>query len=191
MCLVPLLRLVWAGLHAGLGVNPVEFVEHNTGAWALNFFCITLAVRPLVQTTGWSWWMRRRRMLGLFVTFYATLHFLTYLLLDMELRMGEFFRDVNRRPYIFVGFAALVLLVPLTVTSNDWMIRRLKVWWGRIHWLVYPAAILGVVHFYWLLKKDKSEALLYGGVLALLLGYRVIAYLRTRLRAPLPLDADA
>lgn len=169
----------------------MEFVEHNTGDWALNFFCITLAARPLAKIMGWPWWMQRRRMLGLFVTFYAMLHFLTYLLLDMELRMGEFFRDINRRPYIFVGFAALVLLIPLTVTSADWAIRRLKLWWGRIHYLVYPAAILGVVHFYWLLKRNKSPALEYAAVLAVLLGYRVVIYLRKRFQAVPPPRAAA
>lgn len=186
LCLAPFLKLVWSGFHAGLGVNPVEFVEHFTGDWALSFFCVTLAVTPLARVTGWTWWMQRRRMIGLFVAFYATLHFLTYLLLDMELDLGEFFRDVNKRPYIFVGFAAWVLLIPLTVTSNDAMIRRLKKWWSRLHMLIYPAAILGVIHFYWLVKKDKSEPLLYAGVLALLLGFRLVAYLKKRINASAP-----
>src|SRR5271170_551666 len=94
LCFAPFLWLVWAGFHAGLGVNPVEFVEHKTGDWALNFFCITLAVTPLVRMTGWSWWMQRRRMLGLFVAFYAALHFTTYFWLDMDLSVRDVLHDV-------------------------------------------------------------------------------------------------
>ena len=186
LCLAPFLKLVWGGFHAGLGVNPVEFVEHATGDWGLNFFCVTLAVTPLVRLTGWTWWMQRRRMLGLFVAFYATLHFLTYLLLDMELRFVEFLRDINRRPYIFVGFAAFVLLIPLTITSTDAMIRRLKKWWGRIHTLVYPAAILGVIHYLWLVKSDARRPLRYAAIIGLLLGYRVIMRARKSLSAAAP-----
>jgi methionine sulfoxide reductase heme-binding subunit len=175
--------LIWLGAHARLGVNPVEYVEHDTGLWALRFFLITLACRPAAKLLGWSWWMQRRRLLGLFVTFYAAIHFLTYLFLDMELNWGDFFRDVKRRPYILIGFASLVLLVPLTVTSTDWAIRRLKLWWGRLHALVYPAAILGATHFWFVLKKDKTRAWEYAAVLGLLLGYRVIVYVRAKLPA--------
>lgn len=178
LCLAPFLRLVWAGFHAGLGVNPVEFVEHATGDWALNFLCITLAVTPLVRLSGWTWWMKQRRMLGLFVAFYAVLHFLTYLGIDMEFNLGDVAHDVYKRPYIFVGFSALVLLIPLTVTSTDAMIRRLKKWWGRIHKLVYLAAILGVIHYLWLVKSDKHRPLRYAAVLAILIGYRVVMQLR-------------
>lgn len=172
-CLGPFLKLVWAGFHAGLGVNPVEFVEHRTGDWALNFFCLTLAVTPLVRLTGWSWWAKRRRMLGLFVVFYAVLHFATYFWLDQDLSLADVLVDVRKRPYICVGFSALVLLIPLTVTSTDLMIRRLKRWWSRVHYLVYPAAILGVIHFYWLVKRDKTKPLEYAAVLAALLAWRI------------------
>ena len=183
-CLTPFLRLVWAGFHAGLGVNPVEFVEHATGDWALNFFCLTLAATPVARTTGWTWWLQRRRMLGLFVTFYAALHFTTYFWLDQDLSVADALKDVANRPYICVGFSALVLLIPLTITSTDAMIRRLKRWWGRIHMLVYPAAILGVVHYYWLVKRNKTKPLEYAAVLAVLLGFRVWRKLRPKLSAP-------
>jgi sulfoxide reductase heme-binding subunit YedZ len=186
LCLAPFLKLVWAGFHAGLGVNPVEFVEHATGDWVLNFFCLTLAVTPLVKLTGWSWWARRRRMMGLFVSFYAALHFTTYFWLDMDLSVADALKDLAKRPYICVGFSAFVLLIPLTITSTDAMIRRLKRWWGRIHMLVYPAAILGVVHYLWLVKRDKTRPLEYAGVIAALLLFRAAWRFTGRLRAPAP-----
>ena len=133
LCFGPFFWLVWLGLHARLGVNPVEFVEHRTGDWALKFFCISLAVTPLVRTTGWSWWMQRRRMVGLFVFFYACLHFLTYTAIDMEFNLADILHDIVKRRYILVGFSSFVLLIPLAVTSTDAMIRRLKKWWLRIH----------------------------------------------------------
>jgi sulfoxide reductase heme-binding subunit YedZ len=182
VCLGPLFKLVWAGFHAGLGVNPVEFVEHATGDWTLRFFMLTLAVTPLVRLSGWSWWAKRRRMLGLFVAFYAALHFTTYFWLDAGLSVTEALHDVAKRPYICVGFSALVLLIPLAATSTDAMIRRLKRWWVRIHWLIYPAAILGVVHYLWLVKRDKTRPLEYAAVLSALLLFRVVWYLRARLR---------
>jgi methionine sulfoxide reductase heme-binding subunit len=177
--LFPLLRLVWAGLHARLGVNPVETVEHATGDWALNFLCITLAVTPLVRTTGWAWWMKQRRMLGLFVAFYATLHFLTYLTFDLEFEWGDLAHDIAKRPFILVGFLALLMITALAATSTDGMIRRLKKWWIRIHWLIYPAAVLAVIHYYWLVKSDHRWPLKYAAVVALLLAYRLGSRLRT------------
>ena len=119
ICLAPALRLVWLGTHAGLGVNPVEFVTHATGDWALNFFCVTLAVTPLVRLTGWSWWAKQRRMLGLFVFFYAALHFLIFLGLDLEFAFGDLGQEVVRRPYICVGFASLLILFALAATSTN------------------------------------------------------------------------
>ncbi len=178
LCFAPFLRMVWLGLHAGLGVNPVEFVEHKTGDWALNFFCITLAVRPLARLTGWSWWMKRRRMLGLFVFFYAALHFLTYLCIDMELDLGDLLHDIAKRRYVLVGFSALVLITPLAVTSTDGMIRRLGKWWIPLHRLVYPAAVLAVIHYLWLVKADRRWPLRYGAVIGVLLAYRGVVRLR-------------
>lgn len=119
-------------------------------------------------------------MLGLFVAFYAALHFTTYFWLDQDLSLADVLVDVRKRPYICVGFAALCLLVPLTVTSTDAMIRRLKTWWTRVHLLVYPAAVLGAVHFYWLKKRDKTAPLEYAAVLGVLLGWRLFNYANRR-----------
>lgn len=149
-----------------------------TGDWALNFFCISLTVTPLVRLTGWNWWRPRRRMLGLFVAFYAGLHFLTYLLIDQELDFAEVAADVQKRPYLLVGFLALVIVAILAATSTDAMIRRLKGWWVKLHMLVYPAAILGVLHYLWLVKADRSRPLRYAAVLAVLLGYRAFIAIR-------------
>lgn len=180
-CLIPFLRLIWLGTHAGLGVNPVEFVTHATGDWALNFFCVTLAITPLVRLTGWSWWAKRRRMLGLFVFFYAALHFLIFMSLDLEFAFADLGKEIARRPYICVGFASLVMLFVLAATSSDRAIRALGRWWGRLHKLVYPAAILGVVHYYMLVKSDTTMPLRYGVVMALLLGTRLVFLLKAKI----------
>jgi sulfoxide reductase heme-binding subunit YedZ len=181
LCLMPFLRLVWAFFHAGLGVNPVEFIEHATGDWALRMLWITLAVSPLVKTTGWSWLAKRRRMLGLFAFFYAFLHVGIYLSLDAEFDMNAFLGDVTRRPYIAVGAGAFALLIPLAATSTDWAIRRLRKWWSRLHWLTYPSAVLAGVHYLWLVKRDRTRPIEYASVLAFLLIWRLIAAIRSRL----------
>ena len=183
LCLTPFLRLIWAGFHAGLGVNPVEFVEHATGDWTLRFICLTLCVTPLSRLSGWSWWARRRRMIGLFTAFYAALHFGTYLIFDAELDVNTILSDIGRRPYITVGLAAFLILAALTVTSTDAMIRRLRKWWVRLHKLVYAAAVLGVVHYYWLVKSDHRRPLRYAIVIGVLLAYRFIVWLRVRVAA--------
>lgn len=171
-CLTPFLRLVWLATHAGLGVNPVEFVTHATGDWALNFLCITLAVTPLVRLTGWSWWAKRRRMLGLFAFFYAALHFLIFLGLDLEFAFGDLGKEIVRRPYICLGFASLVILLALAATSTNWAIRALGFWWVRLHNFVYLAAILGVAHYFMLVKSDTRLPLRYAAVVGLLLAVR-------------------
>jgi len=177
---------VWAGFHAGLGVNPVEFVEHATGDWTLRFLCLTLCVTPLSRLSGWSWWAKRRRMIGLFTAFYAALHFSIYLVLDADLSAGAILKDVVKRPYITVGFIAFVILCALAATSTDAMIRRLRKWWARLHSLVYAAAVLGVVHYYWLVKADHRRPLRYAAAVAALLAYRAVVRLRARLAAPRP-----
>ncbi len=182
LALLPLARLVVAGLTGGLGVNPIELVTRSTGTWTLSFLLITLAVTPLRRVTGWHWLVRLRRMLGLFAFFYACLHFLTYAWLDQFFDAGAIARDVVKRPFIAAGFAAFVLLVPLAATSTHAMIRRLggKAW-QRLHYLVYAIAILGVVHYGWLVKKDVAQPLLFALGLALLLGFRLLHRLRSHL----------
>ena len=172
------MNLLWSGFHAGLGVNPVEFIEHSTGDWTLRFICFTLCVTPLSRLSGWSWWAKQRRMIGLFTAFYAALHFAVFLSLDAEFDMNAILSDIGRRPYITVGFAALVILAALTVTSTDAMIRRLGRWWTRLHKLVYAAAILGVIHYYWLVKSDHRRPLRYAAIVAALLLYRFVAWFR-------------
>ena len=175
VCLVPLTRLVWDGVHENLGANPVETIRLFTGDWTLRFLLITLAVTPLRRLTGWNAIVRVRRMLGLFAFFYAALHVISYVWLDQFFMWDLIIEDVYKRPYITVGFTAFMLLLPLALTSTNGMVRRLGgKHWQRLHRLVYIIAILGVVHFWWLVKSDIRQPLIYATVLALLLGYRLI-----------------
>jgi sulfoxide reductase heme-binding subunit YedZ len=173
VCLIPLARLVGLGFTGGLGANPIEFITRSTGTWALVGLMLTLAVTPLRRLSGWNQLVRYRRMLGVFSFFYAALHFVTYVWLDQFFDVSAILRDIVKRPFITLGFAAFLLLIPLAVTSTDAMLRRLKRNWGRLHKLVYPIAVLGVLHFVWLVKRDLSEPLVYAAVLAILLGLRV------------------
>ncbi|ACL72588.1 Ferric reductase domain protein protein transmembrane component domain protein [Thioalkalivibrio sulfidiphilus HL-EbGr7] len=158
----------------GLGTNPIEYLTHETGIWALRLLCLTLLMTPLRRMTGWSWPMRLRRMLGLFAFFYACLHLSIWIGLDLFFDWTLIWDDVLNRPYITLGFTAWLLLLPLAVTSTDAMMRRLKRRWVQLHRLVYPAAILAVLHFWWLTRADYREPMLYGVILAVLLGWRVI-----------------
>jgi methionine sulfoxide reductase heme-binding subunit len=173
LCLLPLLRLIVLGAGGGLGANPIEFITRSSGTWTLLGLLVTLSVTPLRRLTGRADFLRYRRMLGLFAFFYACLHFVTYLWLDQFFDLVAIAKDIVRRPFITVGFAALVLLIPLAVTSNQAMMRRLGRRWQMLHRLVYPIALLGVVHYLWLVKKDITQPLIYGGVLALLLAARL------------------
>lgn len=173
MCLLPLARLVYLGGVGGLGANPIEFVTHSTGTWALTGLMVTLSVTPLRRLTGQADLLRYRRMLGLFAFFYACLHFVTYVWLDQFFELAAIAKDIVKRPFVTVGFAAFILLIPLAVTSNHAMMRRLGRRWQRLHRLIYLIALLGVVHYLWLVKKDLTEPLIYGGMLALLLVLRL------------------
>ncbi|WP_445367890.1 sulfite oxidase heme-binding subunit YedZ [Methylomonas sp. BW4-1] len=171
--LLPLGLLLTAAWQDQLGANPIEKITHKTGYWTLTFLLISLGVTPLRQLSGANWLVRLRRMLGLFAFFYACLHFSTYLVLDQFFDWPAIAKDILKRPYITVGFAAFVLLIPLAVTSTNAMQRRLGGKnWKRLHGLVYPIAAAGVVHFAWLVKKDLSRPLLFGGILVLLLVLR-------------------
>ncbi|MGD8207673.1 MAG: protein-methionine-sulfoxide reductase heme-binding subunit MsrQ [Thiohalocapsa sp.] len=169
LCLAPLLLLVWRVVDGRLGANPVEAVVHDTGAWTLRLLLVTLAVTPLRRLTGWASLVRFRRMLGLFAFFYGLLHFTAYLWLDRALDWPTIIDDIAKRPYITVGFAALILMVPLAVTSTKGWLRRLGPRWKRLHRLVYPIAVLGVLHYLWLVKADLLEPGIYAGILGLLL----------------------
>jgi sulfoxide reductase heme-binding subunit YedZ len=172
--LVPLALLIQKGLNNDLGANPIETINRYTGDWVLRFLLITLAVTPLRRLTGWNGLLRYRRMLGLFAFFYACVHFLSWAWLDQYFVLADIVQDVAKRPYITVGFASFLMLIPLALTSTNAMIRRLGAKrWQQLHRLVYLIGIGGVVHFLWLVKSDIREPLVYGAVLALLLGFRL------------------
>jgi len=173
-CLVPLGLLLWLGFTGGLTANPIEDITHRTGDWTLRFLLIALAITPLRRLTGWNGLAQLRRMLGLFAFFYVILHVSTYLVLDFFFAWDLIFDDIVERRYITAGFTGFVLLIPLAVTSTQRMIRRLGgARWRRLHRLVHGAAVAGVVHFYWLVKADVREPLIYAAILAVLLGVRV------------------
>ncbi|WP_295542756.1 sulfite oxidase heme-binding subunit YedZ [uncultured Thiohalocapsa sp.] len=172
-CLLPLLLLVWRLVDGTIGPNPVEVITHDTGDWALRLLLATLAVTPLRRLTGWRWLVRLRRMLGLFAFCYAMLHFTTYLWLDQFFDWQAILADIAKRPYITVGFAALLLMLPLAVTSTKGWQRRLGARWKQLHRLVYAIGVLAVLHYLWLVKADLLEPAIYAGVLAALLAARM------------------
>jgi sulfoxide reductase heme-binding subunit YedZ len=175
VCLIPLALLIWRGFAGRLGANPIEFITRSTGWWTLALLLVTLTVTPLRRLTNLNWLLRLRRMLGLFAFFYATLHFTTYIWLDQFFDPAAILKDIAKRPFITVGFAAFVLLIPLAATSTNAMVKRLGAKrWQLLHRLVYLIGVLGVVHFWWLVKKDIREPVLFGVLLAILLGARVL-----------------
>jgi len=178
LCLLPLGRLVFLGFTDGLGANPIEFITHSTGTWTLVGLLLTLSVTPLRKLSGRAWLIRFRRMLGLFAFFYACLHFTTYIWLDQFFDLASIAKDIGKRPFITVGFAAFVLLIPLAATSNHYMMKKLGRNWQRLHRLIYLIAGLGVVHYWWLVKKDITQPLIYGCVLAILLALRLPKFAR-------------
>ena len=183
LCLLPLGKLaleIFGASGMSLGANPIEELIHRLGKWGLNFLLITLAVTPVRKLTGMNWLIRFRRMLGLFAFFYLLMHFLAYAGLDQRFDLPVIVEDIVERPYITIGISALLLLVPLAVTSTNAMMRRLGSRWQKLHRLVYLIAMLGVVHFYWQVKKDILEPLIYISILAVLLGYRLLVRWRSR-----------
>lgn len=173
LCLLPLALLGKRFLSDDLGANPIETISHYTGSWTLRFLLITLAVTPLRKLLKWHWLMRLRRMLGLFAFFYAVTHFATYIVLDQFFDWQAVAADVLKRPYITVGFSAFLLMIPLAVTSTNAMVRRLGGRrWQALHRSVYGIAILGVVHYWWLVKADLTQPIVYSLILAGLLGVR-------------------
>lgn len=175
-CLSPLFVLTLSAFSVAglsLGANPIEELLHELGRWGLKFLLITLAVTPLRRWTGWNWLVRFRRMLGLFAFFYILLHFVVYAVLDQSLDMAAIVEDIIKRPYITLGMAGLLMLIPLAATSTRGMMRRLGKRWQKLHRLVYIIAIVAVWHFYWQVKLDTLDASIYAVILAVLLGSRI------------------
>ncbi len=175
LALLPLVKLLLTAFQNNLGANPIEKITHLTGFWTLTFLLICLTATPLRKLSGWFWPIRLRRMLGLFAFFYACLHFLTYLVLDQFFDWLAIWADIAKRPYITIGFSAFVGLLPLAITSNDKITRKIGgKTWRRLHSLIYPIAIAGLVHFIWLVKKDLTTPLIFALLLTLLLSARLV-----------------
>ncbi len=186
LSLLPVAGLIEDAATDALGANPIEKITRSTGWWTLVFLMMVLGVTPARKMSGWPWLGRFRRMLGLFAFFHGSLHFLTYLVLDQFFDWLSIVKDIAKRPYITAGFTAFVLMAPLAATSTDAMIRWMggRAWRG-LHKMVYVVAVAGVVHFWWLVKKDVSEPAVFTMVLAVLLGFRIPWPLRARGR-PVP-----
>jgi sulfoxide reductase heme-binding subunit YedZ len=174
ICLVPFASLCWRALHADLGANPVEFVQHATGDWTLRFLVFTLSITPLRKLLNLPDLIRFRRMLGLFAFFYVCLHFLTYIGPDQSFDLGGMWKDVQKRRYVTVGFTAFVLLIPLALTSTAAWVRRLGGRrWQMLHRAIYVSAVCGVIHYYWLVKSDVRKPLFYAALVGILLLWRL------------------
>ena len=180
LCLAPAALLVGDafGLTGQLSANPVEDILDRFGNWGIRFIMITLAATPLRRITGWNWLARFRRMLGLFTFFYVLMHFATWLILDQGLLLSAVLEDLTERPFITIGFTALVLLTAMAVTSSNGMRRRMGRRWDRLHYSAYAVGVLGVWHYWWQVKKDTSDAWIYAVIVSVLLGYRIWAYRR-------------
>ena len=177
LCLTPLALLAERLLHGRLGANPIEFLEHALGDWSLRFLLLALAMTPLRALTGWVWPLKLRRTVGLWAYAYVCLHFAVYIVFDLNIleparALAQLAEDLVKRLYITVGFAAWLFMLPLALTSTDGWQRRLKRKWKTLHQLIYPAAVLGVLHYIWLVKKDLSDPLLYAAILSILLLWR-------------------
>ena len=184
LALSPVAWLAWGLLHGTLGANPAETIQLQTGRWALKFLLVTLAVTPVRRVTGWNVVIQYRRMLGLFAFFYASLHFTSYIVLDQFFDWNAMFRDIPKRPFILMGTLAFLLLTPLAITSTKGWIRRLGRRWQTLHRLIYIAACCAIVHFAWKVKVIVGDPVIYAVILAALLGFRAIWFLRKRNARP-------
>ena len=178
LALVPFAVLLYTAIWGDLGPDPAKELSLETGEWALRFLLITLAMTPLRQIFSQIEFTRQRRMLGLFALFYATVHLFVWLIFLLQFRWGAILEEILERPYITVGFAAYVILFALGATSPKFIVRKLGLYWKRLHRLVYVAGVLAIVHLLWILRLDIEEAVIYGVVLAILLGFRIYKKLR-------------
>jgi sulfoxide reductase heme-binding subunit YedZ len=174
-CLGPFAYLAYRAFRGDLGANPLETITNDTGIWTLRLLAATIAITPIRALTKWNPIITFRRMIGLFAFFYGTLHFFTYFIFDRSLAFDGLWEDVLLRPYITVGFTAFVLMIPLALTSTKGWIRRLGgKRWNALHKLVYVSAILGVLHYWWKVKLDVTNPMIYAAIVAVLLGWRVV-----------------
>ncbi|MEX1139464.1 MAG: protein-methionine-sulfoxide reductase heme-binding subunit MsrQ [Bacteroidota bacterium] len=181
-CLSPFLLLGFNAYTGNLSANPIDDITDATGIWTLRFLLVTLAVTPVRKIAGWNWLLQIRRMVGLFAFFSVSLHFFTYLYLDQFFLWEEILSDISKRPFIAVGFASFLLLIPLAATSTDRMTKWLGgKTWTRLHRLVYFSALGGVIHYLWLVKADTQSPLVYGAILAVLMGIRLWFFARPKL----------
>lgn len=179
LLLAPLFVLVYLGFQDDLTADPIEYILHYTGLWALRILLLTLVLTPLKDITKQAVFLRLRRMIGLYVFFYVSLHLLVYTWLDLELNFAHLWEDIIERPYITVGFLAWLILIPMAATSNKKMIRKLGKKWKTLHKSIYVITILACLHFLWLVKNDLLEPLIYTGIAFVLLFYRLIKYSRS------------
>jgi sulfoxide reductase heme-binding subunit YedZ len=183
VCLGPAFVLTWKGFHNLLGANPIDVITRTTGRWTLTFLLTTLGVTPLRRITGMAWLVRFRRMLGLYAFFYGSLHLMTYVWLDKFFDVHEMLHDIAKRRFITAGMTAWALMLPLALTSTAGWIRRLGgKRWRMLHRLIYFSAAAGVIHFIWLVKADLRRPLTYGAILAVLLAFRLLVWIRAKLR---------
>jgi len=180
LALSPAAWLIYRALQDSLGADPVAALTHSTGDWTLRLLLLGLAMTPLRLIIKQSWPIRFRRLIGLYAFFYACLHFAVYLFLDLGSYWSQIGADIIKRPFITVGFTAWLLLIPLALTSNQWMMRKLKRNWQKLHKLVYAIGILGVLHYWWLVKSDVREPLIYAGILILLFAIRLFYRVRPK-----------
>ena len=183
---IPLFRLIYLGLNDGLGANPIEFLERSTGTWSLVFLMLSLTITPIRQWSGINSFIQFRRMLGLFMFFYAGLHIVSYVWLDQWFDLMEITKDIVKHPYVLVGFTAFILSVPLAITSTKAMMKRLGGRWKLLHKLVYFIAVLAILHFLWLVKKDHTEPLVYLTVFLSLIALRMAYKYRRHIDLTVP-----
>jgi len=180
-CLGPLAWLVYTAFWGDLGANPVETITNTTGIWTLRLLAISVAITPVRWLTKWNPIITFRRMIGLFAFFYGFLHFMIYFVLDRSLMFDDLWEDVMKRPYITMGFTAFMLLIPLAVTSTAGWIRRLGgKRWNLLHRLVYASAVLAVIHYWWKVKLDTTDPMIYAAIVGTLLGARLVRWLARR-----------
>jgi len=173
LSLIPIFFIIYQIITDQLGPEPIKEITHHTGKWTLYFIVITLAMTPLKKITKLNIWINYRRMFGLFIFFYASVHLMTYVGLDYRFDLTSIGDDIIKKKYIFIGFSAWLLLIPLTLTSNKWMMKFLKHKWKKLHRLIYLISLFGAIHYLWLVKRDLTEPLIFLTIILILLAFRI------------------